>query len=133
MRRILLALAIAIAISFAFCISVSALENEELYELDALLEELPKQIEQEIELTSDGDEKSGVEKLENAVIKMSSAEQIIKKLLEAIGLQAEDILKLFFAICALLMVSGIMAKKPNNTFSASLVNKNGKNLCLCSE
>ena len=45
MRRILLALAIAIAISFAFCISVSALENEELYELDALLEELPKQIE----------------------------------------------------------------------------------------
>ena len=104
MKKTVWVLLVSAVIIFMLSISVSASAKSDFSELDGFVETLPEQFKEEIE-SSEGEDK--IEKLENAVIKMSSGEQMLSKLIEAIGLQAESVLKLFFAICALLILSSM--------------------------
>ena len=91
-------------IVFALSISVSASKKNDIPELEELIESLPEEFKEEIE-SSDGED--DVQRLGNAVMRMSSADRMLLEVLEAVGLQAESVLKLFLAICALLILSSV--------------------------
>jgi stage III sporulation protein AE len=113
MKKTLILLMIAFALSFLLCLPVSATEDAAL---EGLFDDLPDRVKEEFDIEGDNVE-SDVESLGEAVVQKSSADQIISKLLEAARMQADEILKLFATICALLIVSSVF-----RTTSSSLDN-----------
>lgn len=102
-RRILFTLLAIVALSFSLCVSVSATEAEIS---DEILLDIPDRMKEEFSIEGN-DTENNIEELGNAVVKMSSVEQLFSRLLDIAGVQADGALKLFLTICALLMISSV--------------------------